>query len=97
MESIYSLNQNHEQFSCLKRRPNLSVPYFLTTHPQLGMLLDFLSLGVADEVVVQNNVRPQAQRFASDRPEEKSRVAVGEVIAEKLWVFKMRRLSRHHM
>lgn len=65
---------------------------FLATHPQLGQLLDFVTLGVADEVVVQNNVGPQAQHFASDRPEKKPWVAVGEVIAEELWVLKMHRL-----
>lgn len=58
------------------------------------MLLDFLTLAVADEVVVQNNIWPQTQHFASDRLEKKPRVAVGEVIAEKLWVFKMHRLLR---
>lgn len=61
------------------------------------MLLDLLSLAVADEVVVQHDVRPQAQRFSSDRPEDQSRVAVGEVIAKELRVFKMPRLSRRHM
>lgn len=80
-----------------EQRPNLGAPDFFTTHPQLGMLLDFLSLGVADEVVVQHDVRPQAQRFSSDRPEDKSRVAVGEVIAKELRVFKMHWLSRRHM
>lgn len=58
------------------------------------MLLDFLTLAVADEVVVQNNIWPQTQHFASDRPEKKPWVAVGEVIAEKLGVFKMHRLLR---
>lgn len=61
------------------------------------MLLDFLSLAVSDEVVVQHDVRPQAQRFSSDRLEDKSRVAVGEVITKELRVFKMHRLSRRHM
>lgn len=61
------------------------------------MLLDLLSLAVADEVVVQHDVRPQAQRFSSDRPEDQSRVAVGEVIAKELRVFKMPRLSGRHM
>lgn len=64
----------------------------MSSYTRLSEPLDVLGLCVRDEVQVKDHKRLQVQHLPSRRPQQQSRVVVGEVVAEQTGVFEKCRL-----